>query len=113
MTFPQITDRARAGEAQWLWSHRQTFMERLAAQGYSRFTLREYESIADRFCAAVAKRALGASDLDAGTTERVRRAVLREVPEYGRTWGKFCLRRFIEHLAEAGAATVPQPGSGS
>ncbi|MGH7249154.1 MAG: site-specific integrase, partial [Pseudomonadota bacterium] len=45
------------------------------------------------------------------TTERLRQAVLKEIPEYIRTWGKFCLRRFIEHLAEAGAATVPQPPS--
>ena len=40
MTFPRTPDRARPGEAQWFWPHRQTFMERLAAQGYSRFTLR-------------------------------------------------------------------------
>ena len=53
MTFPRIPDRARAGEAQWPWSQRQAFMERLAAQGYSRFTLREYESIAGGFCAAI------------------------------------------------------------
>ncbi|MGH7249335.1 MAG: hypothetical protein ACREH9_14645, partial [Pseudomonadota bacterium] len=80
MTFPQITDRARAGEAQWLWPHRQTFMERLAAQGYSRFTLREYESIADRLCAAVERRALCEGDLNSATTERLRQTVLKEIP---------------------------------
>lgn len=109
MTFPRITGRARAGEAQWPRSHRRTFMERLAAQGYSRFTLREYESIADRFCAAIEKRALSSGDLDGATTERLRQAVLKEIPEYVRTWGKFCLGRFIEHLSEAGVATVPEP----
>jgi integrase/recombinase XerD len=109
MTFPRITGRARAGEAQWPWSHRQSFMERLAAQGYSRFTLREYESIAESFCAAIEKRALGADDLDGAATERLRQAVLKQIPEYVRTWGKFCLGRFIEHLAEAGVATVPEP----
>ena len=109
MTFPRIPDHARAGEAQWPRSHRRAFMERLAAQGYSRFTLREYESIADRFCAAIEKRALSSGDLDAATTGRLRRAVLKEIPEYVRTWGKFCLGRFIEHLSEAGVATVPEP----
>src|SRR5271166_4444495 len=82
MTFPRNPDCARAGEAQWPWSHRRTFMERLAAQGYSRFTLREYESIADGFCAAIDKRALGSSDLDGATTERLRQAVLKEIAEY-------------------------------
>jgi integrase/recombinase XerD len=109
MTFPRIPDHARAGEAQWPRSHRRTFMERLAAQGYSRFTLREYESIADRFCAAIEKRALSSGELDAATTQRLRQAVLKEIPEYVRTWGRFCLGRFIEHLSEAGVATVPQP----
>jgi integrase/recombinase XerD len=104
MTFARIADSDEAG---WSWSHRQTFMERLAAQGYSRFTLREYESIAGRFCAAIEKRALRASDLDGATVERLQRAVLKQVPEYVRTWGKFCVARFVEHLAEAGVATVP------
>jgi integrase/recombinase XerD len=108
MTFPRTADRVRAGEVQWFRPHRQTFMERLAAQGYSRFTLREYESIADRFGAAIEKRALGIGDLDGATTERLRQAVLKQIPGYVRTWGKFCLQRLIEHLAEAGVATVPE-----
>ena len=109
MTFPRIPDCADAGEAQWPWSHRRTFMERLAAQGYSRFTLREYKSIADGFCAAIEKRALSSDDLDGATTERLRQAVLKKIPEYVQTWGKFCLERFIEHLSEAGVAAVPPP----
>jgi len=109
MTFPRIPDCAGAGEAQWPWSHRRTFMERLAAQGYSRFTLREYESIAYGFCAAIEKRALSSDDLDDATTQRLRQAVLKKIPEYVQTWGKFCLGRFIEHLSEAGVAAVPPP----
>jgi integrase/recombinase XerD len=35
--------------------------------------------------------------------------VLREVPEYARTYAKFCLGRFVDHLIEAGGATAPQP----
>ncbi len=52
---------------------------------------------------------LSSGDLDAATTERLRQAVLKEIPEYVRTWGKFCLGRFIEHLSETGVATVPEP----
>jgi hypothetical protein len=39
----------------------------LAAQGYSRFTLREYESIADRLCAAVETGALREGDLNSSS----------------------------------------------
>ncbi len=35
--------------------------------------------------------------------------MLRTIRGYARTYGKFCLGRFIEHLSEAGVATVPQP----
>jgi integrase/recombinase XerD len=107
MTFPRIVA-GGADEARWPWCHRRSFMERLAAQGYSRCTLREYQSIADAFCVAIEKRALRVDDLDGAATERLRQAVLKEIPEYARTWGKSCLQRFIEHLAEAGVATVPQ-----
>jgi integrase/recombinase XerD len=107
MTFPRIDGGEEADEARWPWSHRRVFIERLAAQGYSRCTLREYQSIADAFCAAIEKRALGPTELDGATTERLRRAVLKNVPEYVHTWGKFCIARFIEHLVEAGVATAP------
>ena len=43
-------------EAGWPWSHRKTFLERLRAQGYSRWTLRRYESATGSFCAAIEKR---------------------------------------------------------
>jgi integrase/recombinase XerD len=108
MTFARIAD---GDEARWPWSHRQTFLARLRAQGYSAFTLREYESIAGSFCAAIEKRALGAGDLDGATVERLRLVVEKEIPEYVRTWGKFCVARFIEHLAESGVATVSQPSA--
>jgi integrase/recombinase XerD len=78
-------------------------------QGYSRVTLREYALTAAKFCAAIEKRALGSRDLDGVTTERLRKAVLKEVSESHRTWGKFCLGRFIDHLVEAGAAAVLEP----
>lgn len=105
MTFARI---AGGDEADWPWSHRQVFVERLRAQGYSRFTVRQYESIAGSFCATIEKRGLAVGDLDGATTERLRRAVVKEIPEYARTWGKFCVGRFIEYLVEAGVATLAQ-----
>jgi hypothetical protein len=78
MTFPRIG--GGRDDTRWPWCHRRTFMERLTAQGYSRCTLREYQSIADAFCVAIEKRALRAGDLDCAITERLRQAVLRETP---------------------------------
>jgi integrase/recombinase XerD len=108
MTFPKIGGGREADETRWPWSHRAAFIGRLRAQGYAACTVRHYESIAGAFCAAIEKRSLKASDLDGSTTERVRRAVLRGIPEYDRTFAKFILGRFIAHLAEAGVAAVRQ-----
>jgi hypothetical protein len=95
-------------EAGWPWSHRKTFLERLRAQGYSRWTLRRYESATGSFCAAIEKRGLESDDLDGATTERLQRSVIAAIPGYARSWGRFCVARFIEHLAEAGVAIVRQ-----
>jgi hypothetical protein len=80
----------------------------IARAGYSRWTLCQYESATDSFCAAIEKRRLGIGDLDGATTERLQRSVVGSIPEYARSWGKFCGARFIEHLAESGVATVWQ-----
>jgi site-specific recombinase XerD len=85
------------------------FLERLHAQGYSRWTLRRYESATASFCAAIEKRRLSGGDLESATTERLQRSVVGAIPEYDRSWGRFCVGRFIEHLAEAGVTTVSQP----
>ena len=109
MTLARVALGEGSDGAEWPWSHRQAFLERLRAQGYSRWSLRQYGLATESFCAAIEKRALGAGDLDGATVERLRRAVVKEVPEYVRTWGEFCVARFIEHLAESGVAAVSQP----
>ena len=99
-----------ANEAEWPWSQRQAFLERLRAQGYSRWSLRQYESATERLCAAIEKRRLGSADLDGATTERLQRSVVAgSIPEYVRSWGNFSVARFIKHLAESGVATISQP----
>ena len=84
-------------------------MERLGAQGYAAVTIQEYRTIAGRFCEAIEKRALRVGDLDGVTTERLQHAVLSGITGSARSYAKFCLGRFIEHLSEAGVATVPEP----
>jgi len=109
MTFERNPSGERAGEAGWPWSHRRTFLERLSAQGYASYTLGQYRSIAGRFCETIEKRALRISDLDGAITERLRHAVLSGVTGSARTYAKFCLGRFIDHLIEAGGATASEP----
>ena len=73
-------------EAGGPWSHRKTFLERLRAQGYSRWTLRRYESATGSFCAAIEKRGLESDDLDGATTERLQRSVIAAIP--ARSWAE-------------------------
>jgi len=108
MTLARHPDDERADEAGWPWSHRKTFLEGLAAQGYAAVTVQEYRTIAGRFCDAIEKRGLRIGDLDAATTERLRHSVLSGVTGSTRGYARFCARRFIDHLVEAGAAS-PAP----
>jgi integrase/recombinase XerD len=109
MTIGRNPGDERADEAGWPWSHRKTFLERLAAQGYAAVTIQEYRTIAGRFCDAIEKRGLRIGNLDAATTERLWHSVLSGVTGSTRSYAKFCTRRFIEHLIEAGVAIAAQP----
>ncbi len=109
MTIARNSGGERADEAGWPWSHRKTFLERLGAQGYAAVTIQEYRTIGGRLCEAIEKWALRIGDLDGVTTERLRHAVLSGITGSARSYAKFCLGRFIEHLSEAGVATVPEP----
>jgi hypothetical protein len=111
MTIAKNSGGERADEVGWPWSHRKTFLEGLAAQGYAAVTIQEYRTIAGRFCDVIEKRSLGIGDLDAATTERLRHAVLSGITGNSQTYAKFCLGRFIDHLIEAEVATAMQPPS--
>jgi integrase/recombinase XerD len=108
MTIARSRNDERIEEAGWPWSHRKTFLEGLAAQGYAAVTIQEYGTITGRFCDAIEKRGLRIGDLDVATTERLRHSVLNGVTGSTRSYVKFCARRFIDHLVEAGAAS-PAP----
>jgi site-specific recombinase XerD len=109
MTFTRNFGGERTDEAGWPWSHRKTFLEGLAAQGYASVTIQEYRTIAGRFCDAIEKRGLRIGDLNAATTERLRHAVLSAVIGSARSYAKFCAGRFINHLIGAGVAAAAPP----
>jgi integrase/recombinase XerD len=109
MTIATNPHDERADEAGWPWSHRKTFLEGLAAQGYAAVTIQEYRTISGRFCDTIEKRGLRPADLDSGATERLRHSVLSGVTGSARSYAKFCARRFIDHLIETGAALPASP----
>jgi len=109
MTFATNAGDELADQAGWPWSHRKTFLDQLAAQGYAAVTIQEYRTIAGRFCDAIEKRSLGIGDLDGPAVERLRHSVLSGVTGSTRSYAKFCARRFIDHLIEAGVASAPPP----
>jgi len=100
---------AAACPAGWLQPHCQRFVEDLVALGYKPWTLRRYEDLALRFCAAVEARALGVDDLNGSQIERLRAAVLDTTTTAIRTNARFCLDRFIDYLVAAGVARLPEP----
>lgn len=108
MTLARNPGDERTEAAGWPWSHRKTFLERLAAQGYAAVTIQEYRTVSGRFCDIIEKRGFQIGDLDGAATERLRHAVLSGVTGSTRSYAKHCARRFIDHLIEAGAAN-PAP----
>jgi integrase/recombinase XerD len=109
-----VTSQYEMGEATacaegWLQPHRQRFVEDLRALGYKPWTLRRYEEVALRFCAAVGVSGLGADDLNGSQIERLHAAVVDATTATARTNTRFCLNRFINHLVAARVAHLPEP----
>jgi integrase/recombinase XerD len=100
---------AGAGAAGWLQPHRRRFVEDLRAIGYKPWTLRRYEEVALRFCAAVEVRGLGVDDLNGSRTEQLRAAVVDGTTASTRANMRFCLNRFINHLVAARVTRLPEP----
>jgi site-specific recombinase XerD len=109
MAFTHIPDGAKTDETQWPWSYREAFIERLKAEGYRAVTIKEYRRAAGRLCAAIEKRGLRVGNLNSTTTERLQRAAVKGIAESHLTWETFCVRRFVDHLVEAGVASAPRP----
>lgn len=101
--------RKMGSDAKWIASHRRDFLEGLRTQGYAHCTIRQYGRTIARFCEEVEKRDLAVGDLDGAAIETLREAVLSETTESARTYAKFCLNRFIDHLVDAGVASLSEP----
>ncbi len=109
MTKRKTRTTPTATPAEWLQPHRDKFLNGLSEQGYARHTLRTYDTTIARFCAAMAKGAIGTGGLDGRKIEGLRTAVLASVRPSVRVNTRFCLERFIASLAEAGVASLPKP----
>lgn len=109
MTSGTKSNGIAADAAKWLLPHRRQFLHDLSAQGYAPATLRIYDAAIARFCAAAEMCAVGTRNLDQQQIEQIRAEVLGGVVARIRTNTKFCLNRFIDHLVEAGIASLLAP----
>jgi site-specific recombinase XerD len=108
MTLHAKIRKSAGSPTAWLQPHHERFLENLAAQGYSRWSLRSYDRAVVSFCAAVERHDIGSGDLVGRQIDQLRRTVLDGFKLGVRTGMKFCLNRFIEHLVEAGVARLPE-----
>jgi integrase/recombinase XerD len=108
MTSRTKIRKSKGSVAVWLEPHRERFLEGLAAQGYSRSALRNYDRAVVCFCRAVKRRGCGSGDLVGRQIDRLRETVLDGFEPRVRIGMKFCVNRFIDHLVEAGVAKAPE-----
>jgi site-specific recombinase XerD len=93
----------------WLLLHHEQFLRKLADQGYTRGTLRAYGAAASLLCQEVSQRGLRQGQLVGKALVKVRAAIFDGLHPTRHTYKRFCLNRFIDHLVEAGVATLPKP----
>lgn len=109
MTSQYEIAQAGNGTVGWLRAHRQRFLEDLSALGYSPGRVRCYGNAVLRFCEEVEVRGLDATDFGVSQPADICAAVLDMTAAKKRASTRFCLKRFINHLAAAGVATLPVP----
>ena len=102
---PSATDIA----PDWLKPHCKRFMQKLADEGYARFTLRTYDKAAALFCSEAAHRRLDSGQLVGATLTKIRAAAIGRMHPNKYDQKKYCLDRFINALVEAGVAERPTP----
>jgi integrase/recombinase XerD len=93
----------------WLAVHRQQFLSSLAAQGYSRGTLRTYGDAASAFCSEVLRHRLLPGQLSDRALVKARAAAIDQMRANKPVYKRFCLDRFIDALVVADAAERPAP----
>ena len=93
----------------WLQPHRGRFLKGLGEQGYTKGTVRSYDRIAILFCRAVERRGLCQGELVGQEIARLRADILDGVRPSVRAKTQFRLDRFLNALAEARVAQLPDP----
>jgi integrase/recombinase XerD len=93
----------------WLQPHRAQFLKGLGEQGYTKGTVRSYDRIAILFCRAVERRGLCQGELVGQAIARLRAGILEGVRPSVRAKTQFRLDRFLNALAEARVAQLPDP----
>jgi integrase/recombinase XerD len=91
----------------WLQPHRAQFLKGLGEQGYTKGTVRSYDRIAILFCRAVERRGLCQGELVGQAIARLRAGILEGVRPSVRAKTQFRLDRFLNALAEARVAQLP------
>lgn len=107
MSLHARRSRKSAKPTDWLVVHRAQFLRKLADQGYTRGTLGAYGMAASLLCKEVSRRGIRQGRLVDQTLVKVRAAIFDSLhPRF--KYKRFCLDRFIDHLVEAGVATLPK-----
>ena len=101
----------------WLASHRDAFLNSLAAQGYGESTISAHRLITGRLGAEIHARGLEADEINAGVLAGLAAARSQtESPSMKPKW-RSVTRRFADHLVDSGVIApkpaAPPPASGS
>lgn len=93
---------------EWLKPYCEQFLQNLVAQGYAPATMRTYEGAARLLCEAVARRGLREGQLIGKALSTTNAAALKAMHPNKYNQKRYCLKRFIDALVEAGAAERPK-----
>lgn len=85
-----------------LIKHRQKFLKKILSQGYSLSAISTYERATRIFCDEIKQRDVHIDSLDTPDVEALFEAVTEKASKNSRSHFRFCLRRFVEHLVDAG-----------
>ena len=101
--------RTAVAGAGWLAPHRDVFVEGLGKHGYAPSTIRYYRCAINTFCAEIDTRGLGAEALEWPVLAELGITVPGEMTSKERSRWRSCVRRFLDHLVDAGVLAPPPP----
>jgi len=108
MTSRNNQEHRHSSQSDWLKPYREAFIEHLHECGYSQSTTRLYERTVNCFCTKASTRSLAIDDLDSDAVVALRKVVVSSTTKIDRTYARFRLERFIDHLVETGVVVQPE-----